>query len=295
MKLKKFIFEKGGGYHFKTLNIKEKKIYDLEKIFKKQNNNENKKFVHKLRNLPKDNIGNFLFLLRVLDFRLWEFSQNWKYRNEKGFWGLVERIKDLFKIKNQEIMNFNIFKKIISPKENIHLSRLRYKLFRKAYSWLRKNYKGNFDNYFEENKNPFDFCFNLFKLEKFRDYYKNLYFLKPNQLLYYEYILGKKIEKKFASELENLTIFADYKIPQIFINLGLIEVHNEYLKKLNCKKLIRSRSKFENELRWGSIILGEKISKKFHLPPYLVDSTLWSLSHKIKMNIPYPLVKTIFY
>jgi hypothetical protein len=303
--LKKFILDKNKNYKFKVVKIKNinKECFKLiEKNIK--NIGANKKFLNELKRINKEGLGNFLFLLRSLDFRLWEFSENWKYRNEKGFFGLMERMIDLFKIikpnkkqvkhLNYEQINFALFKKIISPQEGLALTKLRYKIFKTSINWLKK-YNGNFDNYFEEKKNAYGFCFNLFALEKYRDFYKNFYFLKPNQLLYLEYILAKNLNKKHENELENLTIFADYKIPQIFINFSLIEVPQKYLIKLKEGKIIKKFSLFENELRLASILLGEEISKKLNIPSYKIDNILWWLSHKTKFKMPAPKVKTIFY
>jgi hypothetical protein len=295
--LKEFILKRNENYKFKILKIKEinKKFLDLIKKNIK-NNNSDQKFLKKLNKLNKESLGNFLFLLRSLDFRLLEFPKNWQYKNEKGFFGLMERVIDLFKIidSNKDNLNFNIFKKIISPKESLVLANLRYKIFRSSINWLQK-YNRNFDNYFEENKNAFDFCVNLFELEKYRDFYKNFYFLKPNQLLYLEYILARNLNKKYKNELENLTIFADYKIIQIFINFGLIEMPQKYLLKLKKEKFIRKFCLFENELRFASILLGEELSKKLNIPSYKIDNILWWSSHKVKLKIPAPKVKTIFY
>jgi hypothetical protein len=267
-------------------------------LFQKHSKNvsSDKKFLKKLEKINKKDLANFIFLLRAIDFRLWEFRKNWQYKDEKGFFGLMGRTIDLFKIINQdyERISFSIFKKIISPKEKLHLAKLRYKIFKDCLDWL-KNYDGNFDNYFEENKNAYDFCFNLFVLEKFGDYYKNFYFLKPNQLLYLEYILAKGLMKKYEDELETLTIFADYKIPQFFINFGLIEIPEMHLRKLKEGKIIKKFSLFENELRLSSILLGEELSKKLKMPSYKIDDILWSFSRKIKLKIPAPKVKTIFY
>jgi len=295
--LKEFILKRNENYKFKILKIKEinKKLLDLIKKNIK-NNNSDQKFLKKLNKLNKESLGNFLFLLRSLDFRLLEFPKNWQYKNEKGFFGLMERVIDLFKIidSNKDNLNFNIFKKIISPKESLVLAKLRYKIFRSSINWLQK-YNKNFDNYFEENKNAFDFCVNLFELEKYRDFHKNFYFLKPNQLLYLEYILARNLNKKYKNELENLTIFADYRIIQIFINFGLIKVPQKYLLKLKKEKVIRKFCLFENELRFASILLGEELSKKLNIPSYKIDNILWWSSHKVKLKIPAPKVKTIFY
>jgi hypothetical protein len=289
--LKKLILKNFKNYKFKLVKIDETKIksinFNKNIIF-----NEIEKFKKKLPKIKE--IDNFIFILRVLDFRLWEYPYNWFYRNEKDFFGLLERVKELFNYDLNKV-NFKDFKKIISPKESRGLALLRYKLFKESINWLYKNYQRNFNNYFEENKKPYDFCLNLMKLKKFQDCWQNFYFLKPNQLLYYEYLLAKNLEKKFENELEELTIFADYKIPQILINLGIINLEKKALNKIENNYIIKKGSRLENELRISSIIVGELISKKFRIPSYLVDNILWSLSHKIKLKIPHPKIKTIFY
>jgi hypothetical protein len=135
----------------------------------------------------------------------------------------------------------------------------------------------------------------LLELEKYRDFYKSLYFLKPNQLLYLEYILANNLFKKYKDELETLTIFADYKIQQIFLNLGLIKLPKKYLTRILKEQPLRKFSTLENELRLASILFGEMISQQLKIPAYRVDNILWWISHKIKLEIPIPKTKTIFY
>ncbi|GIW66831.1 MAG: hypothetical protein KatS3mg095_0729 [Candidatus Parcubacteria bacterium] len=292
MELKKKILVKNNNYQFKIVKINELKKEFLN-LIKKEKPDFNKFQIY-LKDIKIQKLSNFLFFLRILDFRLWEFPQNWQYKNKKGFYGLLLRIKDLFKFDLDKI-NFLIFKKIISPKEKDYLAKLRYKIFKQSLDWLHKNYESDFMNYFEENKKPIDFCFNLCQLEKFQDYYQNFYFLKPNQLLYLEFIIGNKIFKKFENELKTLTIFSDYKITQIFLNFNLIFLPQKYLEIIKSKKKIKKQSTLENELRWSSIILGENLSKKLNIPSYLIDNLMWNLAHKIKFKIPHPRVKTIFY
>jgi hypothetical protein len=69
----------------------------------------------------------------------------------------------------------------------------------------------------------------------------------------------------------------------------------KHLTKILKKQPIRKFSTFENELRLASILLGEMISQKLKIPAYRVDNILWWISHKIKLEIPAPKVKTIFY
>jgi len=296
--IKEFILSKSSDYKTKIVTIQEHSVDILNLIRENLKNYEaNDKFLSKIKKIDKKQRSNFVFILRSLDFRLWEFPENWRYKGEKGFWGLAERVIDLFKFisLSNKNLTFPLFKKIISPKEKLSLAKLRFKIFKSTLGWLNKKYNGSFDNYFEENKNAYEFCFNLLELEKYRDFYKSLYFLKPNQLLYLEYILANNLFKKYKDELETLTIFADYKIQQIFLNLGLIKLPKKYLTRILKEQPLRKFSTLENELRLASILLGEMISQQLKIPTYRVDNILWWISHKIKLEIPAPKVKTIFY
>lgn len=293
MTLKSYILSKNKDYQFKI--VKFNKIdKNFLKLLKKTKFDFDK-FRNKTKVIDKKMIGNFIFILRVLDFQLWKFNNNWSFNGEKGFYGLLERLKKLFIYENLEKIKFEDFQKIISPNEDQSLAKVRYKIFRQCLSWLKNNYDSNFDNYFLQNQKPIDFCLNLTKIDKFKDYYQNFYFLKPNQLLYLEYILAKNLLSQFKKNLEELTIFADMIIPQIFINFNLIQLPSNYLIKIKNRKLIKKFSILENELRWASIILGEEIAKTLDIPSFKVDNLLWNLGFKIKLKIPYPKVKTIFY
>lgn len=292
MTLKKFIFEKNKNYQFRFIKLQKNNKSFLGLIKKEKIDFKN--FLKAIKDIKEKERSNFVFILRVLDFKLWEEKKNWQYKQKKGFFGLLERTKTLFK-KDLKKIGFEGFKKIISPKESFQLAKKRYCLFKESLNWLFKNYDGNFNNYFEENKNPLDFCKNLFLLRKFQDFNKNFYFLKPNQLLYYEYILAKNFLKKYENFLEELTIFSDYKILQIFLNFGFLELPKKMKNKIENKKILKEHSLLVNELRWASIILGEKLSKELKLPSFILDNILWNLAHKVKLKIPHPRINTIFY
>jgi hypothetical protein len=296
MTLKEFIFQKARNYKFKKIKVStDLKAQELKSLVGTKNVGLDD-FLKLCFDVEKNNLSNLVFFLRVLDFRLWEFPQNWHYKNRFGFYGLLERVKDLINHKNLKHITFSDFKKIISPFESKNLSYLRYKIFAESFFWLNKKWGGFFDNYFKKNKKPLNFCINLFELRKFRDYEDNFYFLKPNQLLYEEYIMANKLEKDFKKELEQLTIFADYKIVSLFLKMKLLDIPT---KKIDDSIVIKKGSLLEKELRWGSIIIGEKISQLLNKPSYKVDNSLWFFAHNSyynkKIDLPLVKVKTIFY
>ncbi|BCX15684.1 MAG: hypothetical protein KatS3mg097_576 [Candidatus Parcubacteria bacterium] len=295
MSLKNYILQKNKDYYFKIATIEKINEQFIKLINKNKASVDFNKFRLLLKGIKPSNIANFIFILRVLDFQLWRFKKNWNYENQKEFYGLLLRTKKLFLTKNLIKIKFSDFKKIISPHENEYLAKKRFKLFRESLSWLNKNYQGNFDNYFEENNETFKFCQKLIQLKKFRDFHQNMYFLKPNQLLYLELIIAKNLLKNYKNNLEELTIFADYKLPQVLLNFHIIKIPQKYLQIINNQKIIKANSLLEKELRWASIIIGEKLNKILNMPSYIVDNILWQLSHKINLKIPHLRVKTIFY
>ncbi len=289
MELKRFILESFSNYKFKLVKINEPSKNFLNFV-KKQKIKESL-FINSLKGIDANELGNFIFLLRVLDFMLWKYPENWEFKNRKGFYGLLERVKVLFKNDYKNI-KFNEFKKIISPKEDLNLAKLRYRLFKKSIKWLKENFEGDFTNYFEEYNSPYDFSLKIITLEKFSDYNKNFYFLKPNQLLYYEFILAKFSSKN--EKLEELTVFADHKLSQIFINFNILKIPQNYNDRIKTRKIFKNKSIFENEIRIASIIIGEILSERLKIPSYIVDNLLWHIPEKF-LKLPPIRVKTIFY
>lgn len=292
--LKNFILSKGTNYRPKFVRIREPEKNTLDLIKKSKTDLE--LFIKTIKNIDNKKLANFIFFLRVLDFRLWEFNRNWRYKNMNEFYGLLKRLKILFNFENLEKIKFRDFKNIISPLESRSLALIRYNLFKKSLQWLKENYQSNFENYFNQYCYcPKDFCLNLISLDKFKDYYKNFYFLKPNQLLYYEYLLVFKLLNQFEEQLNDLTVFIDYKIPHLFINLNLLVINKKYLKKIIDKKIFKNNSLFVAELRWASLTLAEKIAYKLNIPSYLLDNLLWNLSYIVGTKNTFPRIKSIYY
>lgn len=288
--LKNLIINSLSKINFKYLKIIEpdKKFLNLlRKEIKKCRKN---KYYFKIDGLHYNDLPNFIFFSRVLDFRLWEFPKNWCFKNKKGYWGLIERLKILFK-QNIKKIKFKDFRKIISPKENFNLAKLRFKLFKSCLNWLDQKYNFYFENYFEENKEPYIFVKKLIILEKFRDFINNFYFFKPNQLLYFEYILGTNRFKNFKDELTQLTVFADLDLFSVLNNFKILELKD---KNLFYNKTIRKNSIKEIEIRGGAILACEFIRDLLKTNnSYEIDNALWNLGKKIKLKKL--KIKSIFY
>jgi len=101
--------------------------------------------------------------------------------------------------------------------------------------------------------------------------------------------------------LDKLTAFADYKIPQILRNLGVIKYSKELADKIDSYVPIEKGSEDEVEIRattvWAVELIKQKLQKKYDfVTASHVDSMLWNKSQtKAKGDKPYHQTLTIAY
>ena len=107
--------------------------------------------------------------------------------------------------------------------------------------------------------------------------------------------------KESFFEIEKLTAFADYKIPQVLRKIGIIEYVPELANKIDSYKLIDSGSREELEIRANTIWAVENIrgalSDRYEkVTAAQVDTMLWKKSQeKTKDEKPYHRTLTIAY
>jgi len=101
--------------------------------------------------------------------------------------------------------------------------------------------------------------------------------------------------------LDKLTAFADYKIPQILRNMGIIEYTKELAERIDNYELIEKGSEEEIEIRaatiWATELIKQELQKKDRfITASHVDSMLWNRSQtKTKGEKPYHRTLTIAY
>lgn len=87
---------------------------------------------------------------------------------------------------------------------------------------------------------------------------------------YPEFIINNK---------NGLTIFADYKLPQLLRYLKVLSYANELAEDVDNKRLIPSGSQYEIEIRSATIVACEKLGKLCpDIPMPDIDVSLWLLS-----------------
>ncbi len=126
---------------------------------------------------------------------------------------------------------------------------------------------------------------------------EKIFFLKraqicPNDISYVFKSTGQQIKN-----LQHLTAFADYKLPQILRMFGVLEYVDGLAEKVDNMIEISHDSREEIEIRvatiWAIELLRQKIQK---LTAMEIDNALWLLSQEIKQEVkPYHRTRTIFY
>ena len=101
--------------------------------------------------------------------------------------------------------------------------------------------------------------------------------------------------------MEELTTFADYRVPQLLRNMGVLKYDVELEKKVDSCKLIKFGSAVEIEIRASTIVAVDMLhrlllSKGFHIMVIELDWLLWQKGEKIKNSIkPHHRTLTTFY
>ncbi|MCX6357235.1 MAG: hypothetical protein NT045_05070 [Candidatus Aureabacteria bacterium] len=102
-------------------------------------------------------------------------------------------------------------------------------------------------------------------------------------------------------DIDELTVFADYKLPQALRRLGVIRYDEELAARVDSRTLIPPCSREEIEIRACTIWACELIQREYakrggKMNAVTLDAFLWLLAHEPSPNDrPYHLTETIYY
>ena len=101
-------------------------------------------------------------------------------------------------------------------------------------------------------------------------------------------------------DMECLTAFADYKVPQILRELGVLVYDTELAAKVDARRLIPAGSVEEVEIRAAMVQAVELVRDELarrgrHITAFQVDWLLWQQSQSLAMPRSYHLTRTIYY
>lgn len=271
--------------------------------------------------------GNFeedlqlIFIQDVVNFCFWEEKgqKKWQVEYPKGhivtggWYGLVASFKRA-RDERIPILDANYLSKITIPNvkqlfqscnnTNIPMLQQRVSVLREAGKILSSKYYGKFINVLEESEyDAISLTKILFtKFPSFRDIEtiddKEVFFLKRAQIcandVGYVLMQHKRTQMK---NFDQLTAFADYKVPQMLRHFGIISYSNELAQKVDNFILIPYKSREEIEIRtatiWGIELIRQYINI-YSAPD--IDNALWLISQTMQHKTrPYHRTRTIYY
>jgi hypothetical protein len=100
--------------------------------------------------------------------------------------------------------------------------------------------------------------------------------------------------------MDQLTIFADYKLPQVLRHYGILEYHPSLAQRIDAQELLEAGSEEEVELRaatvWACELLQRELARHDHpMTAAEIDMRLWLLGQNVTGMRPYHRTRTIFY
>jgi hypothetical protein len=106
----------------------------------------------------------------------------------------------------------------------------------------------------------------------------------------------------YFKDIYDITMFADYRVPQILYHIGIMRYSEELAEKIRNRQQIPFGSELETEIRAATVISVEKIREKLLSEKNVkvlsleVDWILWNWGEKVKDNIePHHRTLTIYY
>ena len=102
------------------------------------------------------------------------------------------------------------------------------------------------------------------------------------------------------SDFDQLTAFADYKLPQVLRHFGVLEYHPSLAKCVDNQQLLEAGSEEEVEIRaatvWACELLRREMIHQGHpVTAVEIDLRLWLLGQKSSDMQPYHRTQTIYY
>ncbi len=253
----------------------------------------------------------FLLIVDALNFCFWQ-QPKWQYKGIEGSLAMVWALYDYIS-KNKSLLNGNAlkelnrddFKKIFIPDQNNQIIPLlderltNLKDVGTSLNKMEEEYRLPFIkivDYMHKEEELFYLIHNYFKsYNEDTTIYKGreIYFYKRLQLLISDINKAIYNGKKFS--LNSLTIFADYKIPQLMRELGLITYNNGLDVIVDSKLELKSGCEAETEIRASIIQTGNYMANKLEgVNEAYIDGYMFSYikTHKMACKPHHRVVTT---
>jgi hypothetical protein len=260
----------------------------------------------------------YYFFLDSINFCFWapKDQEKWHYKIDNkwisGYYAYSRAIKDAF-LKDKRFFDAeylsNIseqdFKNIFKGKNELLLLNERLLIIRENFSILKKKFNGKAIKILEQAENDTDKFVQILieNFPSFKDIVEyegqQFYFLKRAQIFPSD-LFFTNIKELRLSKIDHLTVFSDYKLPQLLESFGILKYSDELNSDIINEKLIPKNSSRELELRANSVIACELIKDELiHLRRNItaneLDWILWVKAKEKKFTKPHHKTLTTFY
>jgi hypothetical protein len=261
---------------------------------------------------------NFIFVFNSINFCYWgnpKWTIEYLGKQYDGAWGMIASLGraidkniPILDAKFLSVLSKNDLSEILKGNVVIPLFNDRLQILRENGKILLEKYDGQFSKVLKKSQNDTLCLLEILTTDfpSFDDSTKyegqKVVFHKRAQLAIsdiYRTFKGKKFGD--LKNIDQLTAFADYKIPQSLRKLGIIEYAPDLTAKIDKKVQIPEGSEEEIEIRANTIWAIELMKKELktknpNITSMDIDSYLWLLGQNKSPNDKhYHLTETIFY
>ena len=269
---------------------------------------------------PRETVA-YLLVLDSLNFCFWPAPGEARWEIEygsgklSGYFGLAAALKKamesgipLAKADYLARLSLDQLKEILGGHGELLLLDHRLKILNELGRVLLEAYDGEAVNLVETAGNSAIALARLLaeKLTSFRDEAtysgSKVYFYKRAQIFAADLFgtFGGRDCGRFE-DMDDLTAFADYKLPQVLRHLGILEYTPPLARKIDQKTILEPGSPEEVEIRantvWAVELMRQALGKKGkRLRAFEIDWILWHLGQDAAFKVkPYHRTITIFY
>ncbi|XP_065370122.1 queuosine 5'-phosphate N-glycosylase/hydrolase [Calliphora vicina] len=287
---------------------------------------------HDLHPKPTDDFAlEWIFVVDTLNFCFWTPADYTKYKvmGHTGYFALCAALNRAMK-EGLDITNAEYYSKITletvkhifrsdDGETMVPLLEKRLQCFHEVGNRLLEKWQGKFENVVKAAEGS---ALNLLKLivQEFPCFRDEADFCGQRVSIYKRaQILVGDVWACFRGEgmgsfkdLYHITMFADYRVPQVLVHFGSLEYNEELAKVLKSDQLLKNGDPMEVEIRGASIYIVEQVKDKVlqelkekhpavskdHVNSILIDHFLWDYrrQHASELEyIPFHKVLSVYY
>ncbi|MCG8404371.1 MAG: queuosine salvage family protein [Phycisphaerales bacterium] len=196
---------------------------------------------------------------------------------------------------------------VLSGKGQLLLFEEREQIIRKTGEILLDRFDGQFIHAVESvNEKAWPLAVLLMtNLDSFRDVsqYRGrpVYFMKRAQICALDLaVVWQQHDHPALSGLEELTAFADYRVPQALRHLGILTLSPALAEAVEQEREIKQGSDEEVEIRAATVQAVDRMAKALFrigktVPAWQIDWYLWALSHEDGVKVNHHRTRTVYY